>query len=137
MTAELTVHFRFPCTLPIFFFLQLSRLVPRSFSMFQHLLTQKYVGHITIVPDVGLRDLLGFFHNPSEAMIQRAIAIGEASTWKCMGGRAVVLFGCASCFLECIGKMVVLAAVWGVRLVCLCTLAFATSWASSTTPPRP
>ena len=60
---------------------------------------------------VGLRDLLGFFHNPSEAMIQRAIAIGEASTGKCMG-RA----GCAGC---CLGSGLVSVSCLSLRKICL------------------
>lgn len=47
-------------------------------------LTQKYVGHITIVPDIRLPELLTFFSNPSEEFCQQAIIKGERSTCKCM-----------------------------------------------------
>lgn len=47
-------------------------------------LTQKYVGHITIVPDLRLPELLTFFSNPSEEFCQHAIIMGERSTCKCM-----------------------------------------------------
>lgn len=64
--------------------LQLSRLVPRTFSVIQHVLTQKYAGHITIVPDASVAELLSFFHNPSEDMCQHAIVEGERATYRRM-----------------------------------------------------
>eukprot|EP00123_Amoebidium_parasiticum_P004490 comp15790_c0_seq1/m.13043 comp15790_c0_seq1/g.13043 ORF comp15790_c0_seq1/g.13043 comp15790_c0_seq1/m.13043 type:complete len:532 (-) comp15790_c0_seq1:224-1819(-) len=61
--------------------MQASILVPAAFSIFQHVLAQKYVGDVTIVPDVPLSSLLAFFSNPSEELCQEAIRVGERSTW--------------------------------------------------------
>lgn len=86
---------------------QLSRLGPRMFAVFQHMvcikcaaaaallehaceslltlqLTQKYVGDITIVPPLALRDYGMFLANPSEELCQRAIQMGERATNRCM-----------------------------------------------------
>jgi len=46
------------------------------------LLTQKYTGDVTIVPDVALKDYMGILSNPSLKYIQRCSRISSQSTWK-------------------------------------------------------
>lgn len=43
--------------------------------------TQRYQGHITIVPDIALEDYLSIVSNPSPERFQRAVRIGQLATW--------------------------------------------------------
>ncbi|KJE89682.1 hypothetical protein CAOG_08476 [Capsaspora owczarzaki ATCC 30864] len=49
--------------------------------MFQPMLTQRYEGDITIVPDLGLLDLAKVLGNPNEKDLQHYLRLGERCTW--------------------------------------------------------
>eukprot|EP01133_Synstelium_polycarpum_P007250 gene7250-8428_t len=56
-------------------------LIPPSISGLPPLITQKYSGDITIVPEVNIADYTNIISNPSDEMMATYIRKGKASTW--------------------------------------------------------
>jgi len=56
-------------------------LIPAFLSTIQPIVTQKYHGDITIVPEIPWRDYLYLFSNPTEMMISDCIVKGQKATW--------------------------------------------------------
>eukprot|EP01136_Pigoraptor_vietnamica_P005789 Opistho-1_new@37894 len=52
--------------------------IPRKL---QPVLTQHHEGDVTIVPDIGWRQLLRVLSNPSEEALRECLRVGERSTW--------------------------------------------------------
>jgi hypothetical protein len=48
------------------------------------MLNQKWVGDITIVPDITLSNFPELLDNPNEDTMLRFMSKGEKSTWPCM-----------------------------------------------------
>ncbi|KAG1139955.1 hypothetical protein G6F37_010344 [Rhizopus arrhizus] len=55
--------------------------IPSFFNKIQSIISQKYSGDITIVPEVGYSDFLRVLSNPTEKSIEDAIVRGERATW--------------------------------------------------------
>ncbi|CAO3672456.1 unnamed protein product [Rhizopus stolonifer] len=64
-------------------FTQLTELgiMPSFFYKIQSILSQKYSGDITIIPEIGYSDFLKVLSNPTEKLIGDAIQRGERATW--------------------------------------------------------
>eukprot|EP00127_Corallochytrium_limacisporum_P005931 Clim_evm8s215 gene=Clim_evmTU8s215 len=56
-------------------------LFPKILAWLQPIISQKYEGDITVVPDVSVTDIAAFLSNPNQDMLAHAIAVGERSTW--------------------------------------------------------
>ncbi|EFA81484.1 hypothetical protein PPL_05472 [Heterostelium album PN500] len=56
-------------------------LIPTRISGITPLLTQKYSGDITVVPDVELKDYANIISNPTDDMMRNYIKKGKSSTW--------------------------------------------------------
>ncbi|KAI9262753.1 acyl transferase/acyl hydrolase/lysophospholipase [Sporodiniella umbellata] len=72
--AKTEIHHRFA---------QLTELsvMPSFFYKIQSILSQKYSGDITIIPDIGYSDFLKVLSNPTEKLAAYAIQQGERATW--------------------------------------------------------
>lgn len=56
-------------------------LIPPMLNMIHPLITQKYVGDITIIPEITLTDYFFLISNPTPEMISRCVQKGMKSTW--------------------------------------------------------
>eukprot|EP01135_Chromosphaera_perkinsii_P008205 Nk52_evm27s1178 gene=Nk52_evmTU27s1178 len=56
-------------------------LFPGIFKKLQPILTQKYQGDITIVPDIAFRDVLKYLSNPTKSTLIECMQAGERATW--------------------------------------------------------
>eukprot|EP00128_Syssomonas_multiformis_P009697 Colp12_sorted_trinity150504_noHs@13208 len=54
---------------------------PRMLSWIPSVISQKYEGDVTIVPQIGWKDMSMILSNPSEEILQHCIEVGERSTW--------------------------------------------------------
>ncbi|KAI7854431.1 acyl transferase/acyl hydrolase/lysophospholipase [Circinella umbellata] len=55
--------------------------VPSFFNKVQSIISQKYSGDITIIPEVGYGDFLKVLSNPTNDLVMDAIIRGERATW--------------------------------------------------------
>eukprot|EP01134_Creolimax_fragrantissima_P007760 CFRG7760T1 len=63
--------------------INLSILVPRSFNVLQHVLSQKYLADITITPELCFdTDIRNLLRNPSEDLFRQSMVRGKSSTYK-------------------------------------------------------
>ncbi|KAG0170100.1 hypothetical protein DFQ30_002864 [Apophysomyces sp. BC1015] len=58
--------------------------MPSMLNMVQSVLSQKYSGDITIVPDIGYTQFLKLLSNPTPEFCLNAVIAGEKATWKKM-----------------------------------------------------
>ncbi|KAL0087683.1 putative esterase of the alpha-beta hydrolase superfamily [Phycomyces blakesleeanus] len=56
-------------------------MMPHALYKVQAIMSQKYSGDITIIPDIGYSDYLKVLSNPTPALIVEAITRGERATW--------------------------------------------------------
>lgn len=56
-------------------------MVPSFFNKVQSIISQKYSGDITIIPEVGYGDFLKVLSNPTNDLVMDAIIRGERATW--------------------------------------------------------
>lgn len=54
---------------------------PSFFNKVQSIMSQKYSGDITIIPDIGYGDFLKVLSNPTDESVIEAIIRGEQATW--------------------------------------------------------
>ena len=54
---------------------------PSFFNKVQSIMSQKYSGDITIIPDIGYGDFLKVLSNPTDESVLEAIIRGEQATW--------------------------------------------------------
>lgn len=54
---------------------------PSFFNKVQSIISQKYSGDITIIPDIGYGDFLKVLSNPTDESVIEAIIRGEQATW--------------------------------------------------------
>ena len=68
--------------------------MPSFFYKVQAIMSQKYSGDITIVPDIGYMDFLRVLSNPTPANVADAIVCGEQATWPSGGleGEAAISY---------------------------------------------
>ncbi|KAI8149462.1 acyl transferase/acyl hydrolase/lysophospholipase [Fennellomyces sp. T-0311] len=55
--------------------------VPSFFNKVQSIISQKYSGDITIIPDIGYGDFLKVLSNPTNDVVMDSIVRGERATW--------------------------------------------------------
>lgn len=55
--------------------------MPSFFNKIQTIMSQKYSGDITIIPEVSYSDFLRVLSNPTAKSIRDAILRGERATW--------------------------------------------------------
>lgn len=63
--------------------LQLTELgvIPSVFNKIQSIMSQKYSGDITIIPEIGYSDFLRVLSNPTQGYVSDCIYRGQQATW--------------------------------------------------------
>ncbi|OBZ89905.1 Lipase 4 [Choanephora cucurbitarum] len=56
-------------------------IMPSFFNKIQSIMSQKYSGDITIIPDIGYSDFFRVLSNPTQDMVEECIQRGERATW--------------------------------------------------------